>query len=133
MILFFSVLKYGRKKKKMHRIQCAFKGGSDKFYCREVMINGYIKKWYLRCVLKSEYLLDTGIEKHSRKQEQCNQMPERTGEHGNISGWWKYMVWSRVQQWDGRGGRDPGRGHSLCYGRSLTLSFTCWGYSGNKI
>lgn len=33
-----------KKKKMLHRIQCGFKGGSDKVYCRERMINGYIEK-----------------------------------------------------------------------------------------
>ena len=44
MIIFLMVLKYEGKKKMLHRIQCGFKGGSDKFYCREGMINGYIEK-----------------------------------------------------------------------------------------
>ena len=73
------------------------------------------KRWCLSYILKSGYLLDTGFEEHSRKQEECNQMPETTGKHGNISVWWKSMVWSRVQQWwDGRGGLDSGRAHILC-------------------
>lgn len=42
-------LKY---EKRSYRVQCRFKGESDKFYCREGMVNGYTEKVVLELYLE---------------------------------------------------------------------------------